>query len=266
MAYTYQLATEKFQLVNSTSNVGHSMLKLLFAILLSMPALSLAEGVTVSINYDDGGKTTPRHLNKLLGALQEKGCHGIAHITDDPAQLIFDPNPRSITQSVHVEYELVAIARALSGDTHISGAIVVQMNKGVTNLKTLKGSWFSFISKNSWTGYKLPLKLLNEAGIDEKNSHFYFVGNHVGSVAALGHQDVQVAIIAEPLAKRWAEVNNLAIIAVTEKVETGGWWLHKSVPESVKLPCIKALTQLKKSQHTVIPTWVEGFNEVEPVL
>ena len=46
------------------------------------------------------------------------------------------------------------------------------------------------------------------------------------SPADLGHQDVQVAIIAEPLAKRWA--------AVTEAVETGGWWIHKSISSEIK--------------------------------
>lgn len=266
MAYTYLLASENLQLANFTSHVGKPMLKLLFAILVSMPALSFAEGVTISINYDDGGKTTPRHLNKLLGALQEKGCNGVARATEEPAHLIFDPNPRSLTQSVHADYELIAIARTITDETHIRGAIVVQASTGISDLNTLRGNWFSFISKNSWTGYKLPLRLLNEANINESNSHFYFVGNHFGSAAALGHQDVQVAIIAEPLAKRWAKVNNLAIIAVTKEVETGGWWMHKSVPESVKLPCITALTQLKKSQHTVVPAWIAGFNEVEPVL
>lgn len=239
------------------------MFKLLFAILVLMPALSFAEGVTVSIIYDDGGKTTPRHLNKLLGALQDNGCSGIAHVTDQPAQLIFDPNPRSIAQSVHTDYELIAIARTITNETHIRGAIVVQASTGITDLNTLRGNWFSFISKNSWTGYKLPLKLLNDANINESNSHFYFVGNHFGSAAALGHQDVQVAIMAEPLAKRWATVNNLAIVAVTEKVETGGWWMHKNASESVKLQCIKALTQIKKSHYTVVPAWIAGFNEVE---
>ena len=108
----------------------------------------------------------------------------------------------------------------------------------------------------------MPLKLLNKVNIDENNSHFYFVGNHIGSAAALNHRDVQVAIIAEPLAKRWADHNQLSIIAVTEAVETGGWWIHKSISSDVKLQCTKALTQLKKSQHMVLPAWIDGFEDV----
>lgn len=239
------------------------MLKLLFCIFVLMPMLSFSDDITVSINHDDGGKTTQRHLNSFLRALQAKGCDAIAH--DDSkqsAQLLFDPAPRTVASDSHTDYQLIAIAKTLNGDTSIRGAIVVQASKGITDLSMLKGSWISFISENSWIGYRLPLKLLNNVGINETNSNFYFVGNYVGSAAALGHQDVQVAIIAEPLAKRWASLNNLSIVALTEPVETGGWWIHKSVSSDIKSQCTMALTQLSKSQHKVVPAWVDGFEEV----
>lgn len=239
------------------------MLKLLFFILVLMPAFSFSDDVTVSINHDDGGKTSQRHLTKFLKTLQASGCHTIAYNdSNEPAQLLFDPAPRQIAFNSHPDYELIAIAKTLNGDTHIRGAIVVQASSGITDLETLRGRWFSFISKKSWIGYLLPLKLLNNVNINEANSHFYFVGNYVGSAAALGHQDVQVAIIAEPLAKRWANLNNLSIIAITETVETGGWWIHKGISSVVKSRCTKALTQLNKSQHKVVPVWIDGFESV----
>lgn len=242
------------------------MIKRMFAILVLMPALSFSEGVTVSINYDDGGKTSDRHFNKLLTALQGNGCDVKQVGLDQFAQLLFDPTPRAVAFDTHVDYELIAIAKTLTGAVDIRGAIVVQASTGITDLNTLKGNWFSFISQSSWTGYILPLKLLNSANINEDNSHFYFVGNHFGSAAALGHQDVQVAIIAEPLAKRWANLNNLSIIAVTEAVETGGWWVHKDVPSLIKSECAKALTQLNKSDHTAVPAWIDGFKAVSAEL
>lgn len=239
------------------------MLKLLFLIIVLIPTLSFSKNVTVSINHDDGGKTSQRHLKNFLNALQAKGCHAIAYNdSNQPAQLMFDPTPRTLASDSHPDYQLIAIARTLNDDTYVRGAIVVQDSTGITDLHPLTGSWFAFISKSSWAGYLLPLKLLNNANINENNSHFYFVGNHIGSAAALNHRDVQVAIIAEPLARRWVNQNNMSIIAVTEAVETGGWWIHQSISSGIKSQCTKALIQLKKSQHKVVPAWIDGFEDV----
>ena len=239
------------------------MLKLLLFIIVLMPTFSFSENVTVTIRHDDGGKTGQRHLTNFLNALQVRGCHAIAYSdSNQPAQLLFDPAPRTLAFKAHPDYHLIAIARTLNDTTYIRGAIVVQASTGITDLNSLKGSSFAFINKNSWTGYLLPIKLLNNVNINESNSHFYFVGNHIGSAAALNHRDVQVAIIAEPLARRWVNHNNMSIVAVTEAVETGGWWMHKSIPSDIRAQCTKALTQLKKSQLKVIPSWIDGFEEV----
>ncbi|MBL0710530.1 MAG: PhnD/SsuA/transferrin family substrate-binding protein [Colwellia sp.] len=228
-----------------------------------MPTFSFANTITVLINHDDGGKKSQRHLKNFLNTLQDKGCPAVAYNdSDETAQLIFDPTPRKVAIKSHPDYQLIAIAKTLNNETNIRGAIVVQASTGITDLTSLRGSWFSFISKNSWVGYRLPLALLNDVNINEENSHFYFVGNYIGSAAALGHQDVQVAIIAEPLAKRWAELNNLAIVAVTEPVETGGWWIHQSISSKIKQECTDALIQLNKSQHKVVPAWIDGFEKV----
>ena len=240
------------------------MLKLLIFLILLTPTLSFSKNITISINHDDGGKTSQSHLANFLDALQASGCHAITHEDSNlPVQLLFDPAPHPHALKSHPDYELIAIAKTLNGDTEIRSAIVVRASSGLSELDSLKESWFAFTSKNSWSGYLLSLKLLNEANIDETNSHFYFTGNHIGSAAALNHNDVQAAIIAEPLARRWADHNQWYIVAVTEAIETGGWWIHKSVSSDVKLLCTSALTQLKKSQHKVMPAWVDGFTEIK---
>lgn len=240
------------------------MLKLLTLILVLLPTLSFSNTVSVLINHDDGGEKSKRHLNKFLNILQKKDCHALAYNDSKQApQLIFDPTPHTIAVNSHPDYQLIAIAKTLNNETSIRSAIVVQASTGITDLNTLRGNWFGFINKNSWPGYILAIKLLDEVNINKDNSNFYFVGNYIGAAAALGHQDVQVAIIAEPLAKRWAEVNNLAIVAVTEAVATGGWWIHKSTSAEIKQQCTNALTQLNRSQHKVVPAWIDGFEEVK---
>ncbi len=73
------------------------------------------------------------------------------------------------------------------------------------------------------------------------------------------HSDVFVAVTAEPLARLWGPVNDLSIVAVTEEVETGGWWMHQSVSEERMQNCAQALSRLDRSRHKALPAWVDGF-------
>lgn len=239
------------------------MLKHLFLTVMLLHSVgSFAAEVSVFINHDDGGKTSQRHLNKFLSHLQNAGCPVVAVKEGKQPNLLFDPAPRSIAVDTHPEYQLIAKAKTLSGKTEVRSAIVVQASTGVKDIELLKGNWIGFISKQSWVGYHLPRKLLSDAGVNEENSPFYFVGNYIGAAAGLGHRDIQVAILAEPLAKRWAEVNNLGIVAVTDAIETGGWWVQKSLSEDLVSQCTKALVQLKRSQHKVVPAYIDGFEAV----
>ena len=236
------------------------MLKVFVYLFALLPTFALSNSVSVFINHDDGGSTSTRHLKTFLKNLNEQGCNANVNKQENStAQLIFDPTPHSIASEHYQDYQLIAIAKTLNNEQVIRSAIVVQASTGITDLATLQGNWIAFISNNSWPGYHLPLALLNKANINEENSHFYYVGNYIGAAAALGHNDVQAAIIVEPLAKRWADVNNLKIIALTQAVETGGWWMHKSLSAQITKQCTNALMQLKKSQHKVLPAWINGF-------
>ncbi|MET0103676.1 MAG: PhnD/SsuA/transferrin family substrate-binding protein [Sedimenticola sp.] len=137
--------------------------------------------------------------------------------------------------------------------------MLVHASTGINDLASLKGEWISFVSKRSWPGYRLPLALLEKEGIDESSNNFYFVGNHVGAVSALLHRDVHVAVMAEPLARRWAEQNGLSIVAVTDEVETGGWWLHRDVAGELANNCTQALTGIGRSRYKALPSWLGSF-------
>jgi len=222
---------------------------------------SASQSVTITINHDDGGKVGKRHIHHLLSALNERGCNAIlpATITDAPVQLLFDSRPAAIVKKQMPDYRFIARAKTLYGELNVRGAILVQASRGITDLSLLKGEWIGFVSKNSWSGYLLPLQLLQEAGINESSNTFYFIDNHVGPVSGLLHRDVTIAVIAEPLAQRWAEKNGLSIVAVTDAVETGGWWMHRSVSEKLTQNCSQALVKLDKSHHKALPAWIDGF-------
>ena len=220
-----------------------------------------SEGVTIAVNHDDGGKTSKRHLRDLLDALNDYGCRFILPEASSaaPTQLMFDSRPVSVVMKQMPDYRLIARAKTLYGALDVRGAILVHASRGITDLSLLKGEWIGFVSKKSWSGYLLPLQLLQEAGVDESTNSFYFVGNHVGPVSGLLHKDVLVAVVAEPLAQRWAQQNGLSIVAVTDAVETGGWWMHRSVSEKQTQDCSQALTRLVRSRHKTLPAWIDGF-------
>lgn len=219
------------------------------------------ESVAIAINHDDGGKTNQRHIRNLLEALIREGCNVTLAdaATATPAQLVFDPGPVSIIKKQMTDYRLIARARTLDGDLKVRGAIVVHASKGITDLALLKDEWIAFVSNKSWPGYRLPVQLLQEAGVNERSNSFYFVGNHIGVVSALLHRDVHVAVTTESLAKRWSEQNYLSIVAVTDEVETGGWWMHRSVADSQLRNCTRSIQRLRRSQHKALPAWIDGF-------
>lgn len=237
-------------------------------LLIFLPGIASAQGntadsesVTITVNHDDGGKIGKRHMLDLLATLNKEGCRAILSdtFTATPAQLLFDSRPFSIVKKQMPDYRFIARAKTLYGALNVRGAILVQASRGITDLSLLKREWIGFVSKKSWPGYLLPLQLLQEAGINESSNTFYFIGNHVGPVSGLLHRDVTIAVIAEPLAQRWSEKNGLSIVAVTDAVETGGWWMHQSVSEKLTLNCTQALVKLDHSHHKVLPAWIDGF-------
>lgn len=105
----------------------------------------------------------------------------------------------------------------------------------------------------------MPLQLLQEAGVKEQMDTFFYMGNHVGTISMLLHRDVFATVTAEPLAKRWAEANDLSIVDISDEVETGGWWIHRSLSEEQIKRCSNALGRMGRSQHKALPAWIDGF-------
>ncbi|MCP4000223.1 MAG: phosphate/phosphite/phosphonate ABC transporter substrate-binding protein [Gammaproteobacteria bacterium] len=240
-------------------------------LLLLYPAFSYADevftsvsSISVSVDHSDGGRQSDRQMRNLLTALNSDGCRAIVNKTSNqaPAQLHFDPMPVSISKLEDVGYRLIARAITLEGKSSIRGAILVHASTGIDELASLQGQRIAFVSKNSPTGYQEPLKLLFDAGVKERWDTFFYVGNHIGAISMLLHSDTDVAVAAEPLAQRWAEYNGLSVVAVSDEGETGGWWIHESVPNKLIRNCARALENLDRSNLKVLPAWIGGFRNV----
>ncbi len=235
---------------------------LLFAFSIDCPAEAVFAPITVKLDHNDGGKESKRHLRKLLAALSSAGC-GVEPDDDNaPPQLLFDSRPVPIARRQLPGYRLIAVAKTLDGRQSVRGAVLVHASTGIDKLSSLQGERIAFVGKDSWSGYHLALQSLRDAGVEEQPNTFFFVGNHVGTISMLLHSDVFAAVSAEPLASRWAESNGLKIVALTNAVETGGWWALKGLsPGQVKL-CSMALSSLQRDHLKALPAWVGGFEPV----
>lgn len=244
---------------------SHLLLPIIFFLLLltlhilSGQAMADQTSITVSIDHDDGGRTSDSYMQDLLAALNGNGCETVLHLGDGPAQLVFDSRPVSIAKKDRYDYRLIARAKTLDGKLTVRGAFLLRASTGIEDLITLQGERIAFVGKKSWSGYHMPLRSLHDAGVKEQRDTFFYVGNHVGTVSMVQHGDVFACVTAAPLARRWAEANDLSIIALTEKVETGGWWIHRSLSEKQIKSCAKSLSKLERSQLKALPTWIDGF-------
>jgi len=237
------------------------LILLLLLHVLQIQAIAAPAPVTVSTDYDDGGRAGDSYILTLLEALNTNGCNTILHkdTQDGHGQLLFDSRPVSIAKKDRSDYRLIARAKTLDGKLTVRGAFLVHSSTGIEDLITLNGERIAFVSKKSWSGYHMPLKSLHEAGVKEQMNTFFYVGNHVGTVSMLLHSDVFATVTAAPLAKRWAEANDLSIVALTDEVETGGWWAHHSLSEEQVKSCAISLSKLKRSQLKALPNWIDSF-------
>ncbi|MBF0456247.1 MAG: PhnD/SsuA/transferrin family substrate-binding protein [Magnetococcales bacterium] len=234
------------------------------------PALVVAqekESLKLLVRQTDGGQHKGRHLKKIKRALSNNGCRVEVGFIDkdsatpDDTDLEFSPDPIDQTKSRLPNFRLIAQARTIEGETKIGSAILVIAATGVDSLTLLAGERFSFVTPFSVTGYQLPIQMLADAGVKPTIEQTIFVGNHVGAVSMLLHGDTFAAAAAAPLARDWLSINKeLAIVALSPLVETGGWWINKRVEAGLAMTCAINLAQLTGSQLKVFPAWVGGFN------
>lgn len=231
---------------------------LLFHVLINQ-AIADPTVITVSTDYDDGGRTGEDYLHNLITALSSNGCNAVLQEGTGDGLLLFDSRPVSITRKDRSGYQLIARAKTLTGNLTVRGAFLVHASTGIEDLIVLQGEQIAFVGKGSWSGYHLPLQLLHDAGVKEQRDKFFYVGNHVGTVSMLMHSDSFAAVTAEPLARRWAEANDLSIVALTDEVETGGWWIQGGISKEQIKNCRLALSKLERSQLKALPAWIDSF-------
>lgn len=236
--------------------------------LLLIPAPAPAASATplpAQIRSGDGGSTSTHALGALESALGGAGCPvsvtplGAGHPPTDSVRLLFDHAPLEAATPPAPGFRPLAQALAADGETTLRGAWVVPAAAGITALTTLANEPLAFVAPPSPSGHAAPRQLLARAGVTPQEWSIIQADDHLGALSLMIHGDAFAAAMAEPVARQWAEVNRLTILAVTEPVTTGGWWIHTSLPSDLATTCALALSRLTPAQRKALPDWIEGF-------
>ncbi len=217
------------------------------------------------IRTGDGGHQRDRHRRALEKALAAGGCPAeVAWIEGDAptpaaADLEFSWKPRDRGEEPPTGFRPLARAVTIEGGDRVGGALLVPGSSGIDDPAILAGERIAFVSPLSPGGYLLPVAILTAAGAAPEADQAVFVGNHGGAVSLLLHGDVSAAAVAAPLARKWSRSGELAILAQTATVPTGGWRIHQRAAARWGEPCRKALAGLKENRLKAFPAWIGGF-------
>lgn len=119
-----------------------------------------------------------QEYNDLVADLKR----GIIHIA------AFSPGAYSDALDLGIEREAVYIASTQdSGNSHYRGLVITRPQ--YKSLAELKGKTFAFVEKGSSSGYKFPLALLLQKGIDPYRyfSKVFYLGSHAHVVEAVAN-------------------------------------------------------------------------------
>ena len=225
------------------------------------------EQLSLYIETTEGSEPSKRRADKLKKYFHLKQCpiqkisYGNQAAASTNSDFIFIP----LQPPLPDRFVKLADINIVNGEK-LSASIVVRKSTAIKDVSNLDGIYIAFLSPDSVTGYKLQQRIFKDAGVAHDEKKITYALRNVAAVALLLHKDVFAAAIATPLAKKWAKLNGLLIVATSEEVEAGGLWVNQSVSTELIENCSKAFGQLSKKGINnkylmkFFPAWVESFS------
>jgi len=149
----------------------------------------------------------------------------------------------------------------------LSSSILVRGSTGITDLKSLQGVRIAYLSTESKIGFAIPQAMFKSIGLNHASDRITLTQTNVGAMSLLLHKDVFAAAIASPLAAKWAKANDLKVVAESEAVRAGGFFVKNSLSKLKIEKCQKAFismsekTRENKSLLRTFPAWIAGFTQ-----
>lgn len=146
---------------------------------------------------------------------------------------------------------MVSICRPVpaSGE-YYCGAIVARSDSGISRLTDLKDKIFTYVDRNSNSGFFYPNKLFTSNGINPVNffGTIRFSGTHDRSLQDLLNNKTDAAAISEFLLKD-LEKGLITIIATTSKILPDPIVVKSDMSENLRKSLAEILIGLKQNPH-----------------
>jgi len=224
------------------------------------------QSLTLLIDSSEGGENSEKRKEQLKKYLNNNQCNVQTINFDDQPQsnttydLIFKPLEKNLSS----DYSRQLLIKVLD-DTQLTASIMVRKSTAIESLENLDNIHIAFLSEQSELGYRLPVEMFDQAGVNFTKHNITFTQSNLGAVSLLMHKDVFAAVIATPLARRWAITNDLSVVSKTRELAPGGIWFHKNMSDQRIKLCKGAFVLLNQSDRrakkllSIFPGWIESF-------
>lgn len=170
------------------------------------------------------------YVAKSYADLADKMEQGMIHIG-------FFPPTLYIQTSDHLPLmRYLATAIHEHGAYH-KGYVVAHKDSGIESLRDFAGRSIAFPDRNSSSGYRIPMLLFEEAGVNPHNSFFgntLFVGSHPAALRAVLDQRALGAATCNYIFNTFPQNDKLRIIAETPEIPGEAVVVHQTVPGAVQ--------------------------------
>lgn len=219
-----------------------------------------------SVPQGEGGSMSPRARQAFEQHMKESECPVRVESraqNDEAAEIVFSVMPASAAKAAAQSTTYHLAARTYE-NTPLTVTVLVKANTGINSLESLEGERLALVSKTSVLGFEPVRELFADAGVDFNQNPLFITGSYEGVATLLLHGDVFAAALPAPLSARWAETNELSVVAQSLTPLAGYVTISDSVAVERRQACIKALQTLERTsprdnRMDVFPLWVEGF-------
>lgn len=243
---------------HSHSKTGRPII--LAASIITMPCILMADTVnplSMTIETYLNPTINEDQLFTMNEWLQSNNCKiTIQSGREKNSDLLF-----SVFLENNVSPQPVLMAKTRGGEP-LKDVWLVHRSTGANELSSISGQRVALLPQSSLLGHQAPVKQLTDAGLKIDDLTIYTSEEYQGAIALLLHGDVMAASAPLPLAKPWANANDLTILTNNEAVYVSGIWQLSA--NLITQECIDAFVNIERESRQdlkmkIFPEWLEGF-------
>jgi len=151
------------------------------------------------------------------------------------------------------DYRVIAHNKEF-GKSTVAGVLYVRKDSGITQITQLRGRTVLFGGgEDAMISYIVPMYLILQAGLKKDEFKSHFAVNPINSVIGVYRKQADAAgsgdgAIEQPLLKNAIHTDELAVLAVSEKLLHLPWAVKRTLPVKLRESIQSALVNLENSE------------------